>query len=278
MRTRRGADEAARLEQLGLAPAQARAYLTLLSGGPMGGPALAELMGVTRTSAYNALRVLSQLGFVESGAGYASRFRAVPPEEALPALIDRRRVEVNERLTQEEALAKAVAQEIAELAPKKDQAEQEVVEIIRNRRAVGERFERLEAEAQEEAWVFVKAPFATSGTRDVQEDAMRRGVRCRGLYEQAIVDDPEIARYLGHWIAGGEEARVYPGELPFKMALFDGRIALMPLETPDDRHAVTSILIRHRGLGLGLRMLFECLWERSAVLEEGRVHAPFTSS
>ena len=90
---------------------------------------------------------------------------------------------------------------------------------------------------------------------------MRRGVRYRGLYEQAVLDAPEIRPYLHAWIAAGEEARVYHGELPHKLAIFDRLNILLPLASPNGK--ARTLFIRHPQLAVSLGILFDSFWDRA---------------
>ena len=58
----------------------------------------------------------------------------------------------------------------------------------------------------------------------------------------------------------GEEIRVFP-ELPFKIAIFDRRTALIPLNPHQPDSA--TLLVRSSALLDALYALFESLWERS---------------
>jgi hypothetical protein len=146
--------------------------------------------------------------------------------------------------------------------PAANNGESEVIQVLRDPRVIGERFERLQLEAERQVEVFVKAPiFNPQYTNPTQQKAMRRGVRYRGLYERAIVDAPEIKPYLEKWIAAGEEARVHDGELPHKLAIFDKQNILMPLITPSGQGR--TLFIRHPQLATSLGILFDFMWERA---------------
>jgi hypothetical protein len=82
------------------------------------------------------------------------------------------------------------------------------------------------------------------------------------------VEAPEIKPYLSQWISCGEEARVYDGELPHKLAIFDRQNILMPLVTGNGQMKV--LFIRHPQLAASLTMLFEFLWERAKPITASR--------
>lgn len=261
-------DVADQLRRLGLGAAESRAYLALVAEGPLRAAEVAELADLPRSSTYPVLRSLVEQGLAEAGAGYRSRFRALPPADALGGFLAKQREQLGER---ERQLA-AVLGPLTEMAAQPGaRGAEEVVEVLRSPGAVAERFERLQLSATREIHVLVKAPvLVTREGNPAQAQMAARNVRYRGLYERAVLDDPEVGPYLEQWIAAGEEARLFPGELPLKLAIFDGRSVLMPLETPGRGSGVTSVLIRHEALGCALVLLFEALWDRSEPCAGGK--------
>src|SRR5260370_37571105 len=78
----------AELVELGLSPTEAQVYLALVQSTALSASAIAAATGLSRTATYQILCALSDKGLVESGAGYGTKFGAVAPERALPALIE----------------------------------------------------------------------------------------------------------------------------------------------------------------------------------------------
>jgi HTH-type transcriptional regulator, sugar sensing transcriptional regulator len=249
------------LEELGLLPAEAQIYLALVRNGPLGASAIANVTKVPRSSVYPTLNALIDKGLVEGGAGYGSRFSAVRAELALPTLIRREK----EELLHRESVAKKLTEHLSSLAEPVEAVPEELIEVIRNPRAVAERFERLELEAERQIDIFTKPPFfiaaANRAPNPALEKALRRGVRSRSLYEKATLDDPGIKPYLTKWIAAGEEARIYDGELPHKMVIFDSQVVLMPLFLPGEQ--MRALLIRNAQLAQSLSLAFQYVWDRS---------------
>lgn len=256
----------AKLESFGLSAGEAQIYLALLrSGGTLGASALATTTGLPRTGVYPLLNSLVQKGIVEAEAGYGSRFTAIRPTQALPSLIARERDEQQERLAQRERLAAELVEHLESLAePAESAGEADLIQVLRDPRVVADRFERLELEAERRIEVFCKAPVFVRQGNPTQAKAMRKGVHYRGLYEQAIVDAPEVKPYLSEWIASGEDARIHEGELPHKLAIFDRQTILMPLVTPSGQGRTLSI--RNPQLAMSLGMLFDFLWEKGKPL------------
>lgn len=253
-----------RLEELGLSAAEAGAYLALVRHGGLAAKDLAEQAAIPRSSIYPVLASLADKGLIENGVGRGSVAHVVPPERALNLLIDCER----EALAAHERIVKGLVDELSSLHNQPVPSVNGIVEVLRDRRVIGERYDRLQLEAEREIDTLVKAPMiVTLHGNPAAETALKRGVRTRGLYEPAVLETDEIGPYLKRWIGLGEEARVYTGELPIKFALFDAATVLMPLETPEARHQVTSVLMRHPAMGAALRMLFDFLWERAKPIQ-----------
>lgn len=251
------------LAALGLSPLESRIYVAVLRRPGAGAKVLADAVGVTRTSIYAALRSLADRGLVESGAGYGSRYRAVPPERALPSLIDRQREELERGLAEQEAVAKELVETLSDLAEDAEEFEM-IVEILHDPRALRTRFDQLQLEAERTIDTLVKSPIiATRSGNPAGMKALARGVHARTLYESEALDDVDVAPHLRRWTEAGEESRAFLGRLPVKMALFDAARVVLPLETPGESGEFTAILIRHEALGEALRMLFDHLWDRS---------------
>jgi len=250
------------LEKLGLPAAEAEIYLALIRAGtPMSASAIVTATGVPRGSIYPTLSALTDKGLVEAEPGYGGRFSAVPADRALPFLIAREKQGLAER----ENLAGVLANELkSDGVPAETALASELIQVLKDPRVVAERFERLQLEAKHQIDGFVKAPFFVRSGNPVHSRTFQKGVRYRGLYERAVLDSPGVKPYLAKWLAQGEEARIYEGELPHKLAIFDSEIVLMPLIRPGEQ--TKTVLIRHPQLAQTLCLAFDHLWEQSEPL------------
>jgi sugar-specific transcriptional regulator TrmB len=261
------------LERLGLSETEAQIYLTLLKkGSAWKAAAIAATVQTARSTAYEAINSLKDRGLLEAEVGYGGRFSAVPAEQALPHLIAAEQEELSQRqqeLSQRKEVASELARELNSLAAgpgtESSGTESRVVEFLRDPRVVAERFARLQHEAEQKIDVIVKAPMLLGAGNPAQQKAQRRGVCCRGLYERAVMDVPGVQPYIAQWVAQGEEARVYDGELPHKLAIFDEKIVLLPLIRPGEQPK--TLLVRHAQLAQSLTIAFDHLWDRSEPIE-----------
>jgi sugar-specific transcriptional regulator TrmB len=247
----------AQLQEIGFLPAEAQVYLALVHNGALSGSRVAAAAGVPRSSAYLTLNSLLEKGLIEGGAGNGSRFSVVAPDKALPALV----VQARETMVARENLALELGRQLAALVEPSETAPDNLVQVIRNRRGVAARYERLQLEAQRSYEVFVKAPFFVAPGNPAQEMAGSRGVAVRAVYERAVLNSPSVKPYLAEWIARGEEVRIYSGELPHKLAIFDRKRALVHLSMPGDQ--MRTLLIQHPELAISLGIAFDAVWSRS---------------
>lgn len=250
------------LEDLGLSKTEAKVYLCLLGQAPLPAATIADRTGTSRSSVYLILRSLVDKGLIDAGAGYSSRYHAAPPDRALTALLERERIEHENRKHQVEQ----VLPDLTELFEQSSGADGEIVEILRTPSLVGERFDRLQSQAEKTIDIVVRGPLQVGGSNEAELAALRRGVRARAIYADAILTDPVVARGLGAWTGEGEQARVYPGELPMKFALFDSHTVVMPLVAPGVT-GVVAIIVRNKELAAALEFLFDTLWTASEPLK-----------
>lgn len=246
----------AKLEQIGLSAPEARVYLALLHHGPLAAAGIAAQTGITRTSVYPTLCSLADKGLVEGGLGHGSRFAAVSPGEALPALIVRDKEAVSER----ERIAAELVETLGPIAVEDESALDDTVQVLRTPQLISERFQRLEFEARREIQLVTKAPILSPTVANPgEEKALRRGVRYRCLYERAVLENPIVKATLQKWIAAGEEARVYDGELPYKYAVFDGEVVMLTLVRRSGQ--TSAMLVRHAPFAKSIGMLFDSFWK-----------------
>jgi len=249
------------LQELGLLPAEVQVYLALVRNGALGGSGVASVTGFPRSSVYLTLNSLLDKGLIEGGAGHGSRFSVVPPDKALPSLV----AQEKEAISQREKLATHLGDRLSSFVEPVETGPDELIQVIRSPRGVAERFERLQLEAQHQIEGFIKAPlFIKAEGNPAQRKAQRRGVRYRGLYERAVLDAPVIKPYLMQWAAEGEEIRMYDGELPHKLAIFDRKRVLAHLSMRGDQ--MRTLYIRHPELAASLAVAFDALWAESEPL------------
>jgi HTH-type transcriptional regulator, sugar sensing transcriptional regulator len=256
--------EAAPLVSLGLTGYEASAYVALTRRDRATGAEVARLADLPRQRIYDVLDGLVARGMATVEPGRPARYAAVAPETAVAALLAARRSEV-ERLEHEAALA------VALLTPayrdgRTTSDPLNYIEVLREPVAIAKRFMELQAAATREILVFTKPPYAVEPAENVAGlELMRRGVEARSVYERSVYDDEAVVDAVRSFVAAGEQARVVD-ELPLKLVLIDGRVALFTMEDPIAGPTnLTIMIVEHPSLARLLELAFEQVWERAEV-------------
>src|SRR5690606_32059225 len=127
-------------------------YLRVLEQPSLSAAEVADLAGISRSSAYVILRSLAEKGLVDAGVGYNSRYQPAPPDRALGQLLERERAVLGER----ERKVHDVLPELSELYAQRTPVDGELVEILRTPAVVAERFDRLQNEVRESIDIVVR--------------------------------------------------------------------------------------------------------------------------
>ena len=249
------------LSVLGLDEAELAAYRMLVTG-PSG--TATEVSGALGVSVGKATRVIASLeakGLVARSGTAIDHVVASPPDIALGALI----VEHQEGIRQAELEMRALRERY--LAASSSRAEQ-VVDVVRGREAVRQRFNQLQRGARREVLEFVKGDVvAVSVEENVEEEqAISRGVIYRFLLERQTLERPGLMAALSETIQPGVELRV-TRELPIRLIVVDREIAMIPLAGATDDQSGGALLLRAGGL-LDLAVsLFEVKWRDATRLD-----------
>jgi len=249
------------LSVLGLDEAELAAYRMLVTG-PSG--TATEVSGALGLSVGKATRVIASLeakGLVARSGTAIDHVVASPPDIALGALI----VEHQEGIRQAELEMRALRERY--LAASSSRAEQ-VVDVVRGREAVRQRFNQLQRGARREVLEFVKGDVvAVSVDENVEEEAaISRGVTYRFLLERQTLERPGLMAAVSESIRDGVELRV-TRELPIRLIVVDREIAMIPLAGATDDQSGGALLLRAGGL-LDLAVsLFEVKWRDATRLD-----------
>src|SRR5690606_3575402 len=144
------------------------------------------------------------------------------------------------------------------------QSPDDLVEVV-TAPHIAERVKLEESAATKEVLRFDSPPYTTQrGPNDIEVENLKRGVRYRCVYAKAAVQQLVcFAENIHPCIAAGEEARVMP-EVPVKLSIFDGQLAMVALTDTNAEIIRSSLIIRQSSLLDALIGLFETSW-RSAL-------------
>ena len=256
------------LEVLGLAADEEDLYEWLLERSPVPSGDLVALVASRPWAARlpDLLVRLEELGLVVRLPGAPPSWQTVPPDIAFAALAQR-----GERaLTLARRRRAELSAAFRHAARHEDPVQ--LVEVVRGRPAIGERYVQMQRAARYEVRCFDAPPYVARAPQvnTLELELLRRGVRYRVLYDRHGLELPGRLTDLEAGLAHGEQARVT--DVPIKLVLSDCPMALLPLQhEPTDIE--TSLVVHDSVLLDALSALFEMYWDRAIPLQVHNGHA-----
>jgi sugar-specific transcriptional regulator TrmB len=259
-------DLVARLVRLGLTTYEAKAYVALTRREATTAGQVARLADVPRQRIYDVLGTLVEKGLASTLPGRVVNYRPVAPELVVEKLV------AGHRRTLEE-LEQAGDELVQELKPAYEAGQDhtdplEYIEVLRNRRAINERFNELQTQIEREILVFTKPPYATPPQEEVVGLEVSRTHEARSVYEFSVFDDPETTEGVRRFIEAGEEAR-FVEELPLKLVIIDETVVMFGMEDPiAGSSELTIMVVEHPQLARVLKIAFSAVWAQGLTFDQ----------
>ncbi|HYI22674.1 MAG TPA: helix-turn-helix domain-containing protein [Candidatus Limnocylindrales bacterium] len=256
----------AQLAKLGLTSYEAKAYLTLIRRDSFTAAQVARQSGLPRQRIYDVLGSLVQKGLAAARPGTVVKYAATPPELAIEQLLAAHR----EELSRMERNARLMVEDLtpAFAAGQEHTDPLEYIEVLRDRRAINERFAELQAGVKKEILVFTKPPYATPPQENVEGLEVTQSHEARSLYEYSIFDDPAVMRGVQRFVEAGEQARFVPS-LPLKLVIIDETIVMFGMEDPVAGSSdLTIVVVEHQSLAQVLKTAFDAIWQNGQTFEQ----------
>ncbi len=257
------------LTHLGLTTYEAKAYSALIRRDSSTAAQVARLAGVPRQRIYDVLGSLVEKGLAAARPGHVVKYAATAPDFAVGSLLARHRQHLEE-------LEREAQRVIDELAPAYRAGQEktdplEYIEVLRDRRAINERFEELQAGIKREILVFTKPPYAKPVQENVEGIEVTRTHEARSVYELSVFDDPDVSEGVRRFMEAGEQARFVP-ELPLKLVIIDETIVMFGMEDPvagsADGSDLTIVVVEHPSLAHVLKVAFDAIWSQGLTFEQ----------
>lgn len=261
-------DFVAQLTRLGLTSYEAKAYLTLIRRDSFTAAQVARQSGLPRQRIYDVLGSMVQKGLAVARPGNVVKYAATPPDAAINQLLANHR----DDLSRIESAARSMVSDL-EPAYKAGQRETdplEYIEVLRDKRAINERFIELQNAVKKEILVFTKPPYATPPQENIEGLEVIASHDARSLYEYSIFDDPKVARGVERFVEAGEQARFVPS-LPLKLVIIDETIVMFGMEDPVAGSSdLTIVTVEHQSLAKVLKTAFNAIWDTGLTLEQAK--------
>jgi sugar-specific transcriptional regulator TrmB len=245
------------LRALGLSATEEQIYRALLPRGATAAE-LSKDLELSLRAIQRTLSALEKKGLVTYSPEEIPRYSAVPPDIAADVLIARRNSEL------QRARAAMVKLRESTYEERKDRhAEERFVEIL-SRETAAQIFLHSVGTAQSEILGLERMPSLVSAMDELDEGivaCLARGVKCRAITDSELLNLPGTLNRLRAATQVGEQFRIFPS-LPFKLVVFDRRIAILPLHL--DKPDGPVLLVRSSSLLDALCEMFEMYWRAGA--------------
>jgi len=262
----------AKLEELGLSPYEAKAYLGLVRGGEITAIQVSEISGVPKTRVYDVLMTLERKGFCQSHPGKVTKYLAVAPEIALKGYLETMKQQLTETIARKESTANFLIEKLKQIGGQyaKEAQTGEYVWVIKDPNVIAASYADTARAAEVEILTLEKAPYAPSEVQYFATfEALEKGVKVRSIYQS----DPEslnskIIQLVKILHRKGGDIR-FIDNVPSKFAIFDDKEVWLALEDPLSlRRDFVALVIKHLGAVRPFKALFERLYAEARPYEE----------
>lgn len=247
------------LETLGVGADAEHVYRVLLENPGASTTDIRRRTNLGQRRVRRAIDELERKAMVARRSGVPARFQPAPPDIVVEALISAREDELSQ------ARLDALQLTTSLYTPHEQPQVADLIEILTTREAVAERWLQMQRVTRERIEVFVRPPYAQEQVEDdeaVQRLLHERGVMTFAVYDEGALRSPGALDHIRRMTALGEQARVV-SRLPLKLAIFDRRIALVPVSHSDPESTVDAGLLVHKSALLdALIALFDIYWQR----------------
>jgi len=256
----------AQLTRLGLTSYEAKAYLTLIRRDSFTAAQVARQSGLPRQRIYDVLGSLVQEGLAVARPGNVVKYAATAPELAIDLLLTAHRDELSRMERDARGMVKDLKPAFEAGQAHTDPLE--YIEVLRDRRAINERFAELQSAVKKEILVFTKPPYATPPQENVEGLEVIETHEARSLYEFSVFDEPAVMRGVQKFVEAGEDARFVP-ELPLKLVIIDETIVMFGMEDPvAGSSELTSVVVEHQSLAKVLKTAFGAIWATGLTFDQ----------
>jgi HTH-type transcriptional regulator, sugar sensing transcriptional regulator len=256
------------LTELGLSTTQAKIYLALVKTKSQTAQAISVLSTVSRPDVYRVLNQLQEVGLVEKIIAKPEEFRAIPIEEGVSILLQRRITKTRELQNRSLKLVQSVNQKLESSEATEEQGRREFV-FIPSKNSAYARSERLLRGIQESlyfvgltksmsAWLTQYSP--------EMEAALSRGIDCRMILPASPANKKFWAPF--------EKMRKYPnfkvrsisGAPTAGFSIWDKKEILITTTYADTPLSAATLWSNNKGLIELCADYFECLWQKTKAI------------
>jgi sugar-specific transcriptional regulator TrmB len=241
------------LRRIGLTEYEAKSYLALLTYGSLPGRAVADKSGVPPTRVFDALKSLSDKGFVSITSEKPMIFQAIEPEIAVKGFL-------NEKINSLQSVEKTVIESLKNI--KKPLTAEEVKEKV----IVTHGFENMfkiaadmYEKAKKEMLIISRGEEIPYSFKITWKKATNRGIKTRFIAQKY---DKENVHILKEFKELGATIRYYPSK-DYSIAIQDKERVIITVKNPLDPKDRIMTLFDSKDLANALADWFEVIWKKA---------------
>lgn len=241
-------------------------YLALLENPSIEEAELAELLPHERAVVEVAIDNLTRAALITHEN---DRLALVDPEVGLASLLARQQAAVANMQHQLEEGRMAMTRMLSKYGAKvpKDSGVEQIIGL----KAIRDRIAELAGDCVEEQLILAPVGKLSAATFEesqaVDEDVLKRGVRMKSVYLDAVRNDPYTMEALDWEIEAGGEVRTAPS-LPLRMIIFDRERAIIPIDDLDCE--IGALVLGNRVIIQAMVALFISIWAEAQPLTRRR--------
>jgi sugar-specific transcriptional regulator TrmB len=244
------------LAEFGLGRNEARLYLAAVGRSSMRAAELAQLADISRTKAYDALRLLVDKGLFTEEPGKVARFRAADARTVAQLLRQQAFIEKASLVEDTRKLVADLFDRYYATAAAQDPFD--VVQLLRHGEAAWARQEAMIAGARHE--VVRTRRRGPTGILRRDELTLRAGVSYRSIFEREVLADPQVRERVLERQASGERIR-FVDRVSAGYCVVDGAAVMLSLNPRAGSAGIGNWLaLEHPGLGNLLAEVFDRQW------------------
>jgi sugar-specific transcriptional regulator TrmB len=253
------------LTELGLSITQAKIYLALVKTKNQTAQAIAALSTVSRPDVYRVLNQLQDVGLVEKIIAKPEEFRAIPIEECVSILLQKRISKTQDLQNRGLKLVQSVKQKLESTEPVEESGKCEFV-FIPSKGTAYARSERM-LKNTENSIYFVgltksMSAWLTQYSAGVEE-ALARKIDCRMILPASLTNRKFWGPFKALQKYPNFKVKTISGSPMAGFSIWDRKEILITTSAPDIPFPAAALWSNNKSL-IGLCAdYFECLWEKA---------------
>ena len=266
------------LKKLGLSEPESKVYLNLLKKKNFTATEISRISGTPRSKIYEILNKLINKGLCVEILGSVKKYSPSNPKIAFTGLLQTFQQDHQQELENKRILTSNLIETLLPFfnSQKENGSPLDYIQVIREKGSIMRKYHSLVDKAEYEMLALVKGPYIMDmlNPPDYFEEFItsKKDVKFRTVYEAKELVDTKYLDAIKAIICVNEEIRVID-KIPFKMYVFDEKIAMFTLEDNVNlKPGLTSMIVEHNDLAKGLKDIFNLYWKNAISIEDYKIN------